>query len=170
MTKEQTKKLSYRALITLVGAIASAVLIKSVPEFEGTEMQAYQDIAGVWTICSGNTDNVKLGQVETREGCERRLANDLVAHAKPVLDCVPTLKETGRDYQRAAAVSLAYNIGANAYCRSTSAAKFRARDWRGGCDAMLLFDKVNGRIIGGLMRRRKAERAICLTGLDQSNG
>ena len=166
-SKEKTKrKLPIRSLSAVVGTIAAALLYREVPRHEGVEHMAYRDIAGVWTICAGDTNNVRPGQVETKEGCERRLTEQLIAHAEPVLACVPTLREPGRDYQRAAAVSLAYNIGTAAYCRSTSAARFRARDFKGGCNAMTLFNRAGGKIVTGLVRRREAERAICLTGLE----
>lgn len=156
-------------LAALVGTAAAALLMIVVPQFEGTETRAYRDIAGVWTICNGDTANVRPGQVESVQGCQVRLARQLEAHAAPVLACVPQLKAPGRDQQRAAAVSLAYNIGTAAFCRSTTAARFRASDWRGGCDAMMAWNKarVNGRLVPvkGLTTRRAAERAICLKGL-----
>lgn len=159
------KRAPAAGLVALVGTIAAGVLFTTIPKDEGTELRAYRDIVGVWTICNGDTRNVRPGMVETREGCRKRLEQQLIDHAAPVLACVPALKEAGRDYQRAAAVSLAYNIGVNAYCRSTSAARFRVRDWRGGCDAMLKFNRAGGRVVRGLQLRRERERAICLRGL-----
>lgn len=157
------------ALVALVGTLAASLLLTVVPQFEGDEKTAYRDIAGIWTICSGDTANVRPGMTETTAGCEERTARQLVAHAGPVLACVPQLKGEGRDYQRAAAVSLAYNIGTSAFCRSTAAARFRAGDWRGGCDAFMAWNKarVNGQLrpVKGLTARRAAEREICLRGL-----
>lgn len=156
-------------LTAIVGAVAATSLLATVPKHEGLELKAYRDIAGVVTICNGDTKNVRMGMVETPAGCQRRLEAQLVAHAKPVMDCTPTLAEPGRDWQRAAAVSLAYNIGVGAWCRSTADKRFDARDWRGGCDAFLSWSKarVNGqlRTVKGLLNRREDERRICLKGL-----
>jgi lysozyme len=107
--------------------------------------------------------------VETPEGCRLRLERQLIAHAKPVMACTPRLGEPGRDWQRAAAVSLAYNIGVGAYCRSTVDRRFDAGDWRGGCNAFLSWNKarVKGQLrpVLGLTRRRQRERTLCLKGV-----
>lgn len=156
-------------LVAIVGALAATSLFASVPKEEGTEYKAYRDIAGIWTVCQGDTKDVHPGLIETPEGCRQRLEMQLVAHAKPVMACTPALSEPGRDYQRAAAVSLAYNIGVGAYCRSTADRLFDAGNWQGACDAFLSWSKarVNGqlRTVQGLLSRRQRERAICLRGL-----
>lgn len=172
-------------LVALVGAGAAIVLATMIPHDEsgrkveatvtpkgelrvrhisGPEYRkAYADIVGVWTICDGDTKGVRPGMVETREGCTARLERQLVAHATPVLKCVPGLK--GRDNQLVASVSLAYNIGTAGFCRSTVARRFNAGNWRGGCDAMLMWNKAGGREVRGLTLRRQRERALCLKGL-----
>ena len=156
-------------LAGVVGAVAAAGLFTTIPADEGTEYKAYRDIAGIWTICQGDTKNVRPGMVETREGCQRRLESQLVAHAVPVMQCTPRLAEPGRDNQRWAAVSLAYNIGAAAYCRSSVDRAFDQGNWSAGCDAMMAWNKarVNGqlRVVRGLTSRRAREREICRRGL-----
>jgi len=178
-----------RKLLSLaIGAIAAAGLLTSVPADEsgrkveiavqpdgeavvrhvrGPEfLTAYRDIVGVWTICDGITAGVRSGTRETREGCLRRLEDELVQVAEHMLECVPTLREPGRDYQRWAIVSLAYNAGWPSICRSTAARRFNARDWRGGCDAFLMWNKAGRplREVRGLTLRRQREREICMTG------
>lgn len=152
-------------LAAIVGAVAATSLFASIPEDEGKSLAAYRDIVGVLTICYGDTKNVRPGMVETEAGCHRRLEAQLIAHAKPVMACSKRLAEPGRDWQRAAAVSLAYNIGVRAYCRSTVDRRFDAGDWRGGCDAFLMWNKAGGRAVRGLTLRRQRERQICLKGL-----
>lgn len=61
-----------------------------------------------------------------------------------------------------AAVSLAYNIGGKAFCGSTVARRFNAGDYAGACDAVLMWDKFQGRALRGLTLRRERERAMCL--------
>jgi lysozyme len=128
-------------------------------------LEAYADIVGVWTICDGDTKGVRPGMVETPEGCVKRLERQLVAHAEPVLRCVPALARPDRENQLIASVSLAYNIGTAGFCRSTAARRFNAGDWAGGCDAFLLWNKAGGRVVRGLQLRRERERALCLKGL-----
>lgn len=174
-------------LVALVGGAAAIALATMIPKDEsgrkveasvtpqgelqvrhisGPEYrQAYADIVGVWTICDGDTKGVRPGMVETEAGCTARLERQLVAHAKPVLACVPALGNVGRENQLVASVSLAYNIGTTGFCRSTAARRFNAGDWRGGCDAMLMWRFAGGREVRGLTLRRQRERALCLKGL-----
>jgi lysozyme len=128
-------------------------------------LRAYADIVGVWTICDGDTKGVRRGMVETEAGCTARLERQLVAHAKPVLACVPGLARKDRENQLVASVSLAYNIGTGGFCRSTAARRFNAGDWVGGCNAFLMWNKAGGREVRGLTLRRQRERALCLKGL-----
>ena len=153
------------ALVGLLGAVAVGGLMLTIPEDEGTRYKAYRDVVGVWTICQGDTKNVAPGMVETKAGCQRRLEDQLLAHAKPVMACTPALAQEGRDHQRWAAVSLAYNIGVNAYCRSSVDRHFDAGNWRAGCDAFLKWRYAGGKVWPGLVKRREREREICLRGL-----
>lgn len=186
-TQKPASGLPKKTLAGIVGVLAALGLYTSVPADEsgrkveakttatgqivvehkgGDEhLTAYRDIVGVLTICDGDTANVRPGMVETREGCQRRLEEQLIAHAEPVMACIPTLREPGRDYQRWAAVSLAFNVGVAAACKSTMARRFLARDWRGGCDAILMWNRAGGKVVRGLALRRERERAICVTGL-----
>ena len=154
-----------RTLVAVIGAMAAASLYASIPADEGEELGAYRDIVGVWTICNGDTNDVRPGMVETKAGCRTRLERQLIRHAEPVMACSPRLKEAGRDYQRAAAVSLAYNVGVAAYCRSSVDRHFDAGRWRQGCDALLMWNKAGGKAVRGLTLRRQRERAVCLKGL-----
>jgi lysozyme len=154
------------ALAACVGLACAAILSPMVSSFESGGKQhltAYRDIVGVWTICDGETLNVKAGDRETPEGCAIRLDTRLAGFAQTVASCTPSLR--GRDEQWAAATSLAYNIGTGAYCRSTVDRRFDARNWRGGCDAFLAWNRAGGRVVQGLTNRRRAERALCLKSL-----
>lgn len=153
----------YPALIGIIGIAAASYLVSEVQRWEGYSEVPYADVVKVNTVCWGDTKDVRPGLKQTREQCEARLERQLIAHAKPVLQCVPGLKD--RPNQLAAAVSLAYNIGTAAFCKSTAAKRFNAGNWRGGCDAFLAWRFAGGREFKGLLNRRKSERAICLRGL-----
>lgn len=60
--------------------------------------------------------------------------------------------------------SLAYNIGAGAFCGSTLARKLNAGDYAGACKQILRWDKQKGRVLRGLTRRRNAEYKLCIGG------
>ncbi|NYD91446.1 lysozyme [Sphingomonas melonis] len=126
-------------------------------------LAAYLDIVKVPTACDGITKGVKMGMRFTPARCNELLEEELIAHAEPIIRCVPALK--GRTNQVIAAVSLSYNIGTAGFCRSSIARVWNAGQWRAGCDRFLLFDKAGGRTVAGLAARRQRERAICVTGL-----
>jgi lysozyme len=153
----------YPALAAIVGIAAAAIIVPEVGAWEGNRNDPYRDIVGIWTVCRGDTADVVPGRRETDAECDARFERQLIAHAKPVMACVPALKD--RPNQLAASVSLAYNIGPAAYCRSNVAKRFNAGNWRGGCDAFLAWRFAGGREIRGLVNRRQSERAICLRGL-----
>lgn len=147
-------------LAALVGT-AAAGLIAVVAQFEGKSNDPYFDIVGVATVCMGET-RVPMRRYTDAE-CDEMLADGLADFAGPVLKRNPELK--GHDPQLLAAVSLAYNIGPAAYNRSTVAKRFSAGDWKGACDAFLMWSKAGGRTVPGLLNRRQKERQICLRGL-----
>lgn len=126
-------------------------------------LDAYLDIVKVPTACDGITKGVKMGMRFTPAQCNDLLEEELVAHAEPIIRCVPALK--GRTNQVIAAVSLSYNIGTAGVCKSSIAKLWNAGQWRAGCDRFPLFNKAGGRVIKGLVNRRARERAICIQGL-----
>lgn len=152
-----------KTLAAIIGAAAALIVAPFVSGWESggkPRLVAYRDIVGVWTICDGETEGVKPGMRETLEGCAARNEAALIRHAEPVLACTPRLRD--HPHQLAAAVSLAYNIGTGAYCRSTVDRRFDAGQWRAACDAFLMWNKAGGKVVNGLDRRRRAERDLCL--------
>lgn len=156
-------------LTALVGTTAATLLLSFVPQVEGTEYKAYKDVAGIWTICQGDTKDVHAGLIETPEGCRQRLDAQLTAHAKGMLLCTPALKGEGKDYLRAAGTSLTYNIGIGAYCKSSIDKNWDVGKWMEGCNRFLAWNKarVRGKLqpVRGLTIRRQKEIQICGTNL-----
>lgn len=160
-----------KTLAGVVGAAAAAMIVAVLSREESSGKQylsVYIDSVGVPTVCDGLTSDeqgrpFKLGQRFTPERCVEMQEHAYVTHALPVMRCVPGLK--GRTNQTVAAVSLAYNIGPTAFCKSSVARHFNAGRWREGCDGFLAWNRGGGRVIRGLTLRRQRERAICLRGL-----
>lgn len=159
-------KPSNAKLTAAVGATAAGLLLSYVPQFEGMVLRGYKDPIGIVTACAGHTKTAVLGRPYTVEECRNLLAEDLVAHAGPVLKCTPGLKD--KPYQLAAATSFAFNVGTGAYCRSTIAKRFNAGDSAGACQAMNQTDSgrpqwvyAGGQVLPGLVKRRAIERAMC---------
>jgi lysozyme len=162
--KTSKKKLAASAvLIALVGSVAAGILMDTVPQHEGEVLQGYLDPVGIPTKCYGDTYDVVVGKTYTAEECLRSLEKQLIAHAKPVLACVPELE--GHPEQLAASVSLAYNIGTGNFCASSIARNFRAGKWASACAGFSAWNRAGGKVLKGLVRRRADERAICETNL-----
>ena len=132
--------------------------------YEGLRLYAYQDVIGVWTACYGETKGIKPGMKFTRAECNVMFLDGLARHEAGMRVC---LKEPdalpGKAY--VAFVSVTYNIGVGAWCKSSMARLANAGNLRGACDALLAWNKAGGRVIKGLTKRREAERALCLEGL-----
>lgn len=159
-----------RSLQGTVGAGAAALLLSYVPQFEGMILRGYKDPIGIVMACAGHTKTAVLGKPYSKEECTSLLEQDLVDHARPVLDCTPGL--AGHENQLAAAVSFAFNVGTGAYCRSVTARRFNQGDWAGACRAMNQADNgkaqwvwAGGQMLPGLVTRRATERALCETDL-----
>lgn len=160
------KRPGKKTLGATVGVSVAAVLLNIVPEFEGMILRGYKDPIGIVTACAGHTKTAVLGKPYTKEQCLELLEQDLVEHAEGVLRCTPALKD--RPYQLAAATSFTYNIGTGAYCRSMTARRFNAGNFAGACKAMNESDSgrpqwvyAGGKMLPGLVKRRRTERALC---------
>lgn len=163
MNDNQPESPSKKKAVAVIGAGALALAAPFVAQWEGKRNDPYKDIVGVWTVCYGDTRDVKPGERQTDAQCQDRLYAQIADHAKPVIACVPQLR--GRDYQLAASVSLAYNIGTGGFCNSTAAKRFRAGDLKGGCQAFYNWRYAGGKEVRGLANRRRQEIALCMTGL-----
>lgn len=152
-----------RGLVALVGAMAAAALMTITPVWEGTKLTTYRDLGGVLTYCTGATENAQWGKTYSPDQCRAQLDRDLERHAAGIARCVPLASMT--DGQKVAFVDAAYNIGVSAFCGSSMARRANAGDMVGACDALLMWNKVGGKVVRGLTLRRQAEREICLRGL-----
>lgn len=147
--------------IGLTAAVVAAAVAFIAP-WEGTRLEPYRDIAGVWTVCNGET-RVEMRRY-TKAECDAMLRDAVNGtYGRAVLKAVPALAR--RPNQLVASISLSYNIGTDAFGRSTVARRFNAGDWKGGCDAFRMWNRAGGRVVQGLVNRREAERKLCLTGL-----
>jgi lysozyme len=144
-----------------VAAVAAAFGL--IMAFEGLRLHAYRDIVGIPTICFGETRGVKMGDFKTKEECKALLHPRVLEFEKEMRACLRN-PDAIPDQPYAASLSLAYNIGSRAFCRSTVARKLNEGKIKQACDAFLLFNKAGGQVSKGLVKRREAERAYCLKG------
>lgn len=149
-----------KSLAALVGTAAASALLVLTPSFEGTKLTTYRDLGGVLTYCTGATEDAAWGKTYTVQQCKAQLDRDLARHAEGISKCINFDALT--DGQKVAFVDAAYNIGVSAFCGSSMARKANAGDLQGSCDALMMWNKVSGKEISGLTRRRSSEREICL--------
>ncbi len=153
------------ALIALLGAGAAYISTETVEEFEGYVPEGYLDPVGIPTKCFGDTRDVTVGMEYTFEECSKSLNDHLYELAKPVTKCIKNFAVLP-DKTKAAIVSMTYNIGSGAMCKSSIVKRFNAGDLEGGCKRMAeIYKTARGRELPGLVKRRNYESQMCLAGL-----
>lgn len=134
-----------------------------VAAWEGLFLRTYRDnlAHGLLTVCYGATKaelpDISIHDVYTKEECQQLLANALPRYYAGIAKCIHVELT---EHQKAAAVSLAYNVGIRAVCKSTFVHKLNEGDPK-ACDYILRYSMASGRVIQGLLNRRRAERKIC---------
>lgn len=132
---------------------AGLELIKS---FEGCHLTAYKCPADVWTIGYGHTLGVYEGMKITQAEAEQYLKDDMTKYESYVKRfCKLELNEN----QFSALVSFTYNCGVG-----NLQTLIRNRNTDQIAEALLLYNKAKGKVLTGLVRRRKAERELFLSG------
>ena len=146
------------------GAALMALVTVTVGGFEGVRYKAYLPTPNdVPTLCFGETRGVKMGDTATPAQCREMLGLALQDFAAGIEICMVS-PEIIPAKTYAASLSLAYNIGQTAFCRSTVLRHLNAGKFRQACDGFLAWNKQKGKVLAGLTRRRQEERALCLEG------
>lgn len=141
-----------------------------VAQWEGLRTTAYLDrfpTTPVWTICYGETFNVRPGETRTEEECMRGLEEGLERYWEDYRAHVDAEALAGRLWPQpdAAMTSLAWNIGGGALARSTALRRLNAGDIAGACEALTWFNRSGGRVVRGLQNRRADEYQLCMEGV-----
>ncbi|WP_110709193.1 lysozyme [Salinicola sp. CR57] len=149
--------------------IALSLSINVVKHYEGTELEAYPDPAGIPTICTGHTGpTVALNQTRTQQECDDLLAGDLGTAFDAIDQNVsPEINATMPPTRRAALASFVFNVGVGAFQRSTLLEQLNAGNTRAACDQLNRWVYASGRKLPGLVKRRATEHELCLAGLDE---
>ena len=144
--------------ITVAALAVSAAALVGIATHEGYRGEAYKDTVGIPTLGFGETAGVKMGDKTTPERALVQLLESTEKHADAIRQCihVPLYQHEFDAY-----VSLAYNIGAGNFCRSTLVKKLNAKDYAGACDEIKRWNKVGGKVLPGLVIRREAEYRMC---------
>jgi len=119
------------------------------------------NVAGdVPTIGFGTTSGVKPGDRITPTQALSRAMADIQQYEGAVKQCVK-VPLTQNEYD--AFISLSYNIGTGAFCRSTLVKKLNQQQYTEACQEILKWDKFNGKPLAGLTKRRQEEYLKCLS-------
>jgi GH24 family phage-related lysozyme (muramidase) len=134
--------------------------VVEVARSECCRLRAYRDIAGVWTIGWGETENVRPGDVMTQDEADRLLCARLGEFAQNV---EALLARPATPHQLAAMVSLAYNVGLAGFARSSVLRAHNAGNALAAARAFGLWNKARVRgvleEVRGLTARRAREAA-----------
>ena len=143
-----------------IGALGiSATVLVSIALHEGYREEAYQDAVGVATVGYGETAGVRMGDRTTPERALVQLLKSTEKHAGAIRQCI---KVPLYQHEFDAYVSLAYNIGPGNFCRSTLVKKLNAKDYTGACREIKRWNRVGGKVLPGLTKRREKEYRLCM--------
>lgn len=146
---------------------ASKRAIDLIHSMESFQPRAYKDpgskdglpITIGWGSTSDLAGNpIKMGAIWTPQYGNDKFAQDLERFEKGVTAALAGSPVTQGQFD--AMVSLAYNIGVGAFTGSTVLRKHKAGDYAGAKAAFAMWNKNDGKVMNGLVRRRAAEAEI----------
>jgi GH24 family phage-related lysozyme (muramidase) len=136
------------------------LLKEIIKEFEGCRLEAYLCPAGVWTIGYGATGKGIVKGTKWTQG----KADDMLHYT--AFECInDAIKESpilaNESHEKQAAIAdFVYNLGITRYRSSTLKKRVDAGDWNSAAGEILRWDKVKGKPLAGLTRRRKREAEL----------
>ena len=140
--------------------------IDTIKAFEGFRAETYLDSVNVPTIGYGTTARAGVGivpvpgMVISEKQAEKYLRAAVEKFAARI---DPLIKRTINENEYSAFLSLAYNIGPGAFARSSALRYFNEGNKIKAADSILLWNKADGKVLRGLVRRRAWERNLFLT-------
>ena len=161
-------------------AVVVALAVPLTSKWEGRSLTPYQDIVGVWTICDGETLNVRQDGVATHQECDTQTKKRVTEFATAI-DEIVTVPLSPKTH--AALTVWSYNVGLASAKRSTLIRKINRKEYKAACDELLKWVCVtvspgtgdasgqcvtrnkNKRLVNGLLNRRLDERKMCLEGV-----
>lgn len=155
--------------------------------YEGYRNKPYLCPAHIWTIGYGHVlyqDQIRLptvrvegkdvpmirkeyplrqedNRVWSKQEIDELFTSDVESFERGVLRLVPGC--SGNQGRFDALVSFAFNVGVGNLQRSTIRMKANRKEWQAAGDAFLQWNKAGGKVLPGLDRRRKDERALFLS-------
>jgi lysozyme len=147
---------------TAVLSLSAAALV-SVAVHEGYRGEAYIPVPGDRpTIGFGDAQGVQMGQRTDPVRALVRLNQQADTFQRQMRACIGDVPLFQHEWD--AYVSLTFNIGEGAFCRSTLVKKLKETppNYRGACEQILRWDKFQGKPLAGLTKRRQQEYNLCI--------
>lgn len=141
--------------------------LELVKRFEGYSPRPYLCPAMVWTIGWGTTRYpwgkrvTPLDAHATPDKADSWLEHELM---KAELAVIRYTTVWLNEVQRAALASFVYNLGAGAFRASTLRRRLNSGDWEDVPYQLSRWNKAGGRVLRGLVIRRKAEADMWISG------
>lgn len=136
--------------------------IELIKRFEGCRLKAYKAVASekYYTIGYGHYGyDVKQNMSITIDQAESLLAQDLMKYESVVNTHMVLHYPDMNQNQFDALVSFTYNCGISNLYKLTASG---VRNYKVIADKILLYNKAGGKVLKGLVNRRKAERDLFL--------
>lgn len=112
----------------------------------------------LWTVGYGATGaDIGPATVWTQEQADADLADRLIAVNRTVTQAV---RVRINPQQRAALVDFTYNVGNGQFLESTLLRTLNTGDYEGAAEQFPRWNKDDGRVEDGLVKRREVERAL----------
>jgi len=132
--------------------------------FEGFKLEAYLDIAGIWTCGFGCTgEDITEGTIWTEEYAKKRFMEEIDKFCLKLDKCLPVNIPKNK---YVACLSLAYNIGMGSFNASTLLKYLKTFDYGSAASEFTKWSYVTQRgkkvFSKGLQERRKQERDLFL--------
>jgi lysozyme len=131
--------------------------IQLTESFEGLSLESYQDLGGIWTIGYGHTGSgVGPGMACTQAQAEQWLEQDY-AWAEGEVNAMVGIQPTQGEFD--ALTDFTFNCGRWNFDHSTLLRLVNEGDLPDAARQFERWDKVGGKVVAGLLRRRLAEEA-----------
>lgn len=131
--------------------------LRIIKSFEGLRTTAYLCPSGVLTIGYGHTKNVRLGDTITKDEAESLLLLDLKSYEKHVNEVNKKYNYNFNINEYSALVSFAFNVGS-----IWQLTNFGRRNKFEIGNKIMSYNKGNGVVLPGLVRRRLEEKNLYL--------
>lgn len=143
----------------------SARGVAAIALHEGVVTKAYRDVVGVWTIGVGHTEAAGppkpvAGMTITRSEALAILARDLPKYEAAVNAVLPNVPQHVFD----GAVSFCFNCGPGAVKSASWPKLYKAGKTASAESSLKSWNKAGGRVVAGLVNRRKAEADLIFRG------